>query len=367
MKKGELQTLLDGYPRLTIGVGGEGVLLGTLGVLELNLSMYPFPGWSAAEDRAAVASALLPVLNKLPELRWSLCVEMSELSADERWLLLDRSQITVPMAARQDGVFLLLNDTQDTECFINDEEHLLIQRFIPSSDDLAEPMIRQMCQLRDILDKKLSIAKDDTFGYLSGTPDKCGEGISLAYLLHLPGLKLAGHIVEVTQALEDMNIYTSTVSPSYKDEVSDLILIHSPASPRNKLEETTASIRKVLADLTQQELNARTRIMQNAKSAARVKKEISSAFKALSHSSLLSYEDMLHHLSLLRLGLYYRLLRTESEHTAEALGCAYIDTAPATLRRRSGYTMQSEVRAARAAYARRLMAETLHITLSSKS
>lgn len=365
MSKSDFETLLSTYPGLMAHAGDGGVLLGTLGVLELNLNSYPFPGWSTAESRRAVADALLKELRKMRRRRWTFCAQLADLSAEQRYLLLERGQITAPMAARQDGVYVLADDSQHSLCLINDEEHLLVQTFYPGAEAQTEHAIGEMKRIRNSLAAKLPVARDVAFGFLAGDPAKCGESLYISYLVHLPGLRLAGHLPAVNTALEDMSIYTSSLFPCYKDEPGDLCLVHSPAAPLYQLEGSLERMQRTLADLIHQELNARTKLMQSDKSAKQVKRAIADAHKLLASAKKISYRETLDALSLLRLGLHYGLLKTAHPGAAELLSHAYLDTAPVTLRRREGLgaaATQRASRSARAAYTRHLIGEQLCIT-----
>ena len=361
-------TLLSSYPGLFAHAGGSGVLLGMLGVLELNLNGLPFPGWSTQETRRAVADALLAELRKMRRRRWTYCAQLSELSAEERYLLLERGQLTAPMAARQDGVYVLTDAEQMSLCLINDEEHLLVQTFYPGAGgNRAEQVVEDMQRLRDALAAKLPVAHDPAFGFLAGDPSKCGEALYISYLVHLPGLRLAKHLQQSINALEDMNIYTSSLFPCCKDEPGDLCLVHSPATPQHKLRETLERMQSTLADLAHQELNARARLMQGAKTAPRIKRAVAEALHMLSTAKQLSYRDTIESLSLIRFGMHTGILSTPHPGVAELLSRAYVDTAPAHLRRREGLKTQRSSRSARAAYIRRLVAEQLCITLPTQA
>lgn len=353
------EILFNKLPSLTGHAGYGGVLLGTLGSVELNLSGYPFPGWSTPDSRRAVAEALLPTLLKMRRRHWALCAEMSALTARQRYLLMERGQITAPMAARQDGVYVLINEDQDTECFINDEEHLLIQTFYPGPEGAARALA-EMKKLRASLEKKLTLAWDPSFGYLSGDPSKSGEALYFSHLVHLPALNMSQHLPRIAHALEDMDIFCSPIFSGLNEEECDLFLIHSPAAPINKLHEAMARVDRVLADLTKQELNARANLL--LKQADKVQSTIRQAYSTLTSAEALKYREMIVALSLLLLGLHYGFLRTEHPEAQALISRAYIDAAPAHLRFRGGCTTAQSVKSARAEYTRHLLCDTLRIT-----
>lgn len=360
----DLEPLLRTLPRLLAHAADEGVILGTLGSMELNLAGYPFPGWSHAESRRAVAQTLLPLLQELPQYEWALSTEMTELSETERYLLMERGQLTPTMAARQDGVYLLLNKEQDTECFINDEEHLHLQKFYPGASG-TEKALHELSELRGTLLRQLTPAHDAVFGYLSYDPSKSGAQIFFSYLAFLPGLGLAKHIPKMKRALDEMGLFISPLFGYRKKEVGDLWLIHSPASAESQLEATVAELKQILADITHQELQARERLIDSPRGENRLRKLVSEAHKDLTRASLLRYNRMLEALALLRLGGFYGWLQAETTpaQCCEQIARAYQETAPVHQTWRCNIPTQRERQKARAAYTRELIETRLSLTI----
>ncbi|MBR5186664.1 MAG: ATP--guanido phosphotransferase, partial [Akkermansia sp.] len=58
----------------------DGVVIGSIVRMVRNLPGYPFPGWSTAEARVAVAEKLLPVIPGMRGYKTSFCAELSQLS-----------------------------------------------------------------------------------------------------------------------------------------------------------------------------------------------------------------------------------------------------------------------------------------------
>lgn len=368
MTASHLTTLLHDYPSYILRLGGSGVLLGTFSELEVNLAGYAFPGWSTADTRSAAAEALLPTLRKMRRRRWTYCTEMNALSAHTRYLLLERGQITSPMAARQEGVYVLVDSTQDSLCFINDESHLLVRTFYPPEPDISDTTRRaaaEAVQMRNALSKKLTLAWDPVFGYLADDPARCGENIYTAYLVHLPGLCLAGHTESIIRAMDDMGIFLAPVFSTFKNAEGNLYLAHSPSAQLRHLNETMQHMNHVMHDLTRQELNARAKLLQTAQSSAKVKRELRASVHHLMQSEHLTYCNTLHCLSMLRLAMHYGWATTEHPQAYELLGRAYLDIAPVTLRKSSSVDEMLEVRKIRAAYMRELLNGSLKLTLSN--
>lgn len=365
--RSDLQALLHKAPALLGHVGGSGVLLGTLGCLEFNLLGNPFPGWSTAASRQRVAELLLGPLRKMRRRRWVFEAEMKQLSFRERQLLVERGQITGAMAARQDGVYVLLNDSQDTECYINDEEHFLLKTFYPGAQRLEHAQSELSRLLADLC-KKLPVAQDPVFGYLSCDPSKGGEALFFANLLHLPALRLARYMEQVQRALDEMGIFLSPVfSVTRKHDDGDMYLLHSPAMVTGKMSAALKTMSSATDAVCQHELHARAKLMEDPKSAARVEELIQRAFRVLTEAPKIKYRELLGAISALRLGLYYGKLQADAaqEEMDTLLSQAYLQNAPAHMIHLLGIAKQRERREARASYARRLVHEKLRVHAST--
>lgn len=364
----DLKALLQSPPALVGHAGGRGVLLGTLGCLELNLRGMPFPGWSSAESRRAVAQAFLTVLRKMRRRKWALVAEMRELSHDERLVLLERGQLTGAMAARQDGVHVLLNDRQDTECYINDEEHFLFKTFYPGAQGLKQAL-QDMSRLLADFNKKLPLAHDPVFGYLSCDPAKGGEALFFSSMLHLPALRLARHLESSQRALDEMGVFLSPLpiyDPEHKKDEGDLYLLHSPAAMAGKLSDALRTMEMATEAICQHEQYAREKLMEEPRSAERVCNAILHACHQLTQADKLKYRELLGGLSMLRLGLYYGTLQTEvsGDELDELISLTYFHNAPAQMTHVQGIATQRERRQARARYTRELLLSKLRLQMN---
>ena len=357
MSKKDFGALLQTPPALLGSAGRSGVLIGTLGCLELNLKGHPFPGWSTAETRKAVADALMGVLLKMRRRKWTFVAEMKELSLDERYLLIERGQLTGTMAARQDGVYVLINDAQDTECFINDEEHMLVQSFFPGEEGFKHAQAEMRRMLADFC-KKLPVAHDPVFGYLSCDPTKGGEAAFFSTMLHLPGLRLARHMRRIQQAMDDMGVYLTPLSSTSKEDEGDMYLLHSPAATIGKMDTAIQTMKQTVEALHRHELYARAKLLEKGGNATRVAEAIVRAYELLLRSTTLKYKTMLGAISMLRLGLHYELIETKA-NPDELLSRAFLEAAPAHLVYTRGLVKQRARRKARADYARELLQDKL--------
>lgn len=370
MIEAKLQDLVARTPAIIQAAGGIGVYMGARGISELNLRGACFPGWAEPEECRRIAEQILPHVRKLRRYNWAFEAEMCSLPVEERYVLAERLQLSLPMSARQDGVHVLINQEQNAECYINDEEHLLIQEFFPkktSNDEPLELAYKEMSGVLSALAHELPVAYDSTFGYLSSDPSKAGDALFFSALLHLPALRIARQMEDTQQALEDMRFYLTPVfslSDHDRDE-GDVYLLNTYGAPRGKIEQTLDAAITTINDLIHKELYARQKLQNASKSSAGVRRSISRAYESLISGKPMKRKDMLRNTSLLRLGIHCQYIKTETtdSETGTLLGEAYAYTAPAYMACASGMLKQSERIAARGKYMQTLMLHKLNASL----
>lgn len=368
--KQDLKERLQQPSALLSQIGRSGVLLGAIGYMELNVAGFPFPGWSTAAHRKALADHLLPIVRSLSKYRWIFEAEMSELSREEKLLLLERLQLSDIMAARSDGVHVLINDRQDTECYINEEEHLLIKTFFPGEAGLGSALAN-MSELLAEVETKLTVARSEVFGYMMSDPAKSGSAIFFSSLVHLPGLRLSKYMAQTRHALDEIGFLLEPLlmpPENEHEDVGDLYLLQAPTVMVSNLEAMVEDMKRITAGLCEQELRARSALVVSPKSAARISKSVQRAYKTLTESGSLKYRRLLSSLSMLRFGLSTGILHAEAspEEVENSISRAYTETAPAHQLYRLGIKSIRERRKLRAAYAQHLTEEQLKAAIATQ-
>lgn len=279
-------------PAFVRSCGGD-VLLGHNTLMEFNLRGYPFPGWSEAEDRREVSELILASLDDLfPADEWVLQAEMKQLTKEERMLLIEREQITPSMAARMDGVYVLINRRQNIHAFINDEEHLMIQTYHPGGMKGLKNARRAALADQQRFLKKLPVAFDQRIGLLFSDPCKGGEGIWVAALVYLPGMMMAYHNCNLVDSMSDMGILCLPALSHTKNEQGDLYWLCSPTTQYLRDDANYETFLCAIQELCDREEEARRDIMSGTSSLHFLRNELEAALSTLTRSKSLSYRSI---------------------------------------------------------------------------
>ena len=165
--------------------------------LARNLEEHPFPGWAEQEDRSIVMKIVRPVLENLDEMNRAFSEEMTELSAIEKQVLVERHLVSREHAAKGAGCATVMNRNQTISIMVNEEDHLRMQAIRPGLQLLSA--FRSLNSIDTDLDKELNYAFDSQYGYLTACPTNLGTGMRASAMLHLPGLVLSEQINQVIQ------------------------------------------------------------------------------------------------------------------------------------------------------------------------
>lgn len=363
MIRSEIKALMQNPPAHLTHTGDDGVLLGTIGCLEFNLEGIPFPGWSTAEQRRSVARQTIEALHNIPRFKWRLESEIKDLSTDERLILLEREQITGVMANRDEGGYTMLTENQDTLCFINEEEHVLLQSFYPGARSFQQA-VRSTGDLLFELGERLQLAYDPRFGYLTSDPTKGGEASFFSMMMYLPASRITNHIPQIQEAMDELGQFFSAIVPILDDPVGDFYLLHSPAVPCGALERTTVETQMTLASIVKNERAFRKQLKSEQKYKMKVCAEVEKAYERITTAKRLKYVDMVKDLCSLRLGISMGLLRVKSgssDDRKQYLARAFTVNAPRYMCLIGGLSGRNERREERARYARELVCEKLQL------
>ncbi len=266
--------------------------------LARNLVGFPFPGWAKKDDRTRVMEKVRPALEELAEMKDSFSEEMTQLSAIEKQVLVERHLISREHAAKGPGCATVMNRKQTVSVMINEEDHLRMQAIRPGLQLLAA--YRSLDQIDTELEVDLPYAFDRQYGYLTACPTNLGTGMRASAMLHLPGLVLSEQINQTIQGANKIGLAVRGLYGEGTEALANLFQISNQNTLGMREEDIIAHLDRVIGQLIANEKNARMKILEDRPTM--MQDQIGRAFAVLKYAHIISSKEALNHLSMIRLG-----------------------------------------------------------------
>ncbi len=276
--------------------------------LARNLRGYPFPGWAKKELRAQVVSCIRPALEDIPEMSGAFAEEMTQLSALEKQVLVERHLISREHAAKGPGCAVVINDQQSLSIMVNEEDHLRMQAILPGQQLMTA--YRALDQVDSELETRLPYAFDPDYGYLTCCPTNLGTGLRASVMLHLPGLFLSDQMTQTMQGASKIGLAVRGQYGEGTDALANLFQISNQNTLGAKEEDIIAHLERVIEQLLRNEKNARLKVLEDH--AAMIQDQIGRAYAVLKYAHIVSSKEALTHLSMIRLGCDMNVFPTEA-------------------------------------------------------
>jgi protein arginine kinase len=283
------------------------VVLSTRIRLARNLADIPFPHRANLSQRRDVLSDCVSCIGGLDGMRSGNFIELEKLSDLERQVLLERHLISKELIEGSKSCGVYINAEQTCSVMINEEDHLRIQ-FLKSGFNLKS-LWKRINSFDDAIDEHLTLAYSQDLGFLTACPTNLGTGLRASVMMHLPGLVLTENMEKVTRAVGQLGITVRGHFGEGSDATGHIFQI----SNQQTLGETEIDILErlgnVLKSIIDQEINARFKYYEEQPAA--LMDQMGRAYGILKNAHVLSSNEAMHMLSLLRLAVDFDFL-TES-------------------------------------------------------
>ncbi|MBL7106927.1 MAG: ATP--guanido phosphotransferase, partial [Phycisphaerae bacterium] len=183
---------------------------------------------------------------------------------------------------------------------INEEDHLRIQ--VIKSGSQLQQCWEQINDIDDRIEKKIDYAFSPKLGYLTACPTNVGTGIRVSVMLHLPALKMVGHIEKFLSATKAMSLAVRGLFGEGTEAIGDFYQLSNQVTLGINEQETVSKFEKfIIPEIVEYETVARKELAE--KKLDLLDDTISRAMALLKNAHLISSQEALLLLSHLRLGV----------------------------------------------------------------
>jgi protein arginine kinase len=283
--------------------------------LARNIAGFPFPNKmdttqiEESFEKITKAQAKSNILRSFDFLR------MESLQPLDRDLLLERHLVSQEHVTRPKGGGLLLRKDEVCSIMVNEEDHLRIQ-VLKSGFDLQDTW-QIANKIEDEFSKNLGFAFSSSIGYLTACPTNVGTGMRASCMLHLPGLIMTKRINRILELVAKLSFTTRGFFGEGTQAIGNFFQVSNQITLGISEDEILNNLSGIIKQLKSQELDARDYMFSKYKLS--LEDRIWRALGALKCCRLVSSQETLGHLSLLRLGMDLGIIKGLDKETINNL------------------------------------------------
>lgn len=308
--------LIEAKAELTDGgLAPEPIVLSTRIRLARNLAAEAFPGWADAAQREAVLERCLDKLSLLPSFKDGVFLQMSDLTGLEMQVLVERRLVSRELIESPDGSGVFIAPSQNLAIMINEEDHLRIQGM--RSGFNFRKTWEEVDGLDNSIEEHLDYAFSDDYGYLTACPTNVGTGMRASAMLHLPGLVMRGHMEKVVRMVNQLGLAVRGNLGEGSEATGSLFQISNQQTLGESEEQILKRLINILHAIIEQETNARGVLLE--KQPSLILDKIGRAYGILQNGHLLSSQEAVNLLSLMRLSVDIGILPAEKRGQIDRL------------------------------------------------
>jgi protein arginine kinase len=268
--------------------------------LARNIAGHKFLSRCSNDEKAEILKKLKDILMSLELGDKVFYMSVDKTPSLDRHLLVERHLISRHHAFGKGPRGVVFAQREFFTAMINEEDHLRIQ-ILRGGLQLSQ-CAEQINRIDDMIEKKIDYAFSPRYGYLTACPTNLGTGIRVSVMLHLPALKMTGHIEKFLKAAKDMNLAVRGLFGEGTEAAGDFYQLSNQATLGVSEAEIVANFEKsIIPEIVEYETEARNQLL--SKQPEVLDDKISRAMALLRNAHLISSQEALFLLSHLRMGI----------------------------------------------------------------
>lgn len=305
--------------------------------LARNLDKVPFPHWADKKQREEILEKIKTALAKTDYTKKAALIELEDLDSIDKQFLIERHLMSYEHAKTQNSKALVLDEEEILAIMINEEDHLRMQ-IMQSGFNLYEAW-NMISGIENALSKELAFAFSAEWGYLTACPTNVGTGMRGSVMLHLPALVFTRQINRVLAAIAKLQFTSRGFYGEGTEASGNFFQISNQVSLGHKEEEMISNINGLIHQIIEQEEAGRQALLTQRRSM--LEDRIWRGFGTLRSAHIISSQETIELLSLIRLGSDLQLIKNIDRRTIDEL---FILTQPAHLQKLEGKKLSPQER-----------------------
>ncbi len=270
-----------------------------------NLENFVFPYWATEVQLSEVRNFISKAIGRDQDLNGFTLIFSEELVPQEKNILVEKHLISSSFDSDKKGLAVILSEENSNLCImVNEEDHLRIQAF------LSGFQLQKALKIADGIDSKLSsrlpYAFSTRWGYLTECPTNIGTGMRASVMMHLPGLVINEEVESLFSSLSSSSITVRGLFGEGTNMAGNFYQVSSQVMLGKSEDEIVDNLQSVSKNIIERERAARQILMKERKIG--LLDEISRSWGVLAHAKLISFEEAIEYLSMIRLGIDLKIL-----------------------------------------------------------
>ncbi len=287
-----------------------------------NIKGFCFPSKLTHQEALNINHIVIDALTKDESLGFRY-LSMEGLTDLKRQALVEQHIISPDLGKNTLGG-VIISRTGDVSVMINEEDHIRIQAIKPGFA-LKETYI-EADKIDDLLQSSADCAYSEKYGFITSCLTNLGTGLRAGVMLHLPALVLNSKLGVISAMASKYALAVRGIYGEGSLVLGDLFQISNQTSLGQTEEQLVENLHAVCREIIKKERAERDLLMIHKED--EIKDKVMRAYAILTHAHMISAEEALKLLSLLRMGADMHLI---DEVPSEILNRLMINIQPATL------------------------------------
>lgn len=276
--------------------------------LARNIQGMPFPSVMKEQDfkelNSRVKTALLE--SNTPFSKTLKYIDMDTVPEIEIYAMVERHIISPEFARKSKGKAIVLSEDEAICIMLGEEDHIRIQVMkaglsLEECFDVAERIDTLLCD-------KLHFAFNSQFGYLTECPTNLGTGLRASVMLHLPLLAATKEISLISDSVNKIGFTVRGLYGEGTQGEASLYQLSNQITLGISENEALGNLTSITNQIIEKEISAR-----NLAERITLEDSIYRSFGILTNARKLSSEEMMKHLSLIKLGVSMGILNLDEK------------------------------------------------------
>ncbi len=314
--------------------------------LARNIDNMPFPSRMSEEMNIELNKRVREaILNSNTPFAKSLrYIDMNDVPETEVYAMVERHIISLEFAQNRRNKAIIISDDESICVMIGEEDHIRIQVLksgfaLEEAYDVAERLDKLLCDA-------LHFAFNSNLGFLTECPTNLGTGLRASVMLHLPALEANGEISYIADSVSKLGFTVRGMYGEGSGSSAGLYQLSNQITLGISEKDALNNLAGISKQIIEKEKNARE-LYRDIKS----EDGIYRAHGTLKNARLISTEEMMNCISLIKLGIYLGILDIDRNLPNKIL----IECQPNMLMSRLGKMDSDERDKQRADYIRKLL------------